>query len=64
MNGLLVASIALTVLGGLIVAWALPQLSNGAAELLGHWWSAAGLIVLVAGVTGVALWSRNRLTAH
>jgi hypothetical protein len=60
MNGLLVVSIVLIAVGGLGVAWALPQLANGAAELLGHWWSAAGVIALVAGLTGLVLWTRNR----
>ena len=64
MNRLLVVSIVLTVAGALGVAWALPQLANGPAELLGHWWSAAGLIALVAGLTGLALWSRHRLAPH
>jgi hypothetical protein len=64
MNRLLVASLVLTAIGTLGVAWALPQLANGPAELLGHWWSAAGLIALVAGLTGLALWSRNHLAPH
>ena len=35
MDRLLVVSVALTVVGGIGIAWALPQLANGAAELLG-----------------------------
>jgi hypothetical protein len=64
MNRLLVASIALTVLGALGVAWALPQLATGAAELLGHWWSAPTVVALVAGLTGLVLWSRHHLATR
>jgi hypothetical protein len=64
MDRLLTISIALTVIGALGIAWALPQLANGVAELLGHWWSAATVVVLAAGLTGLVLWSRNRMTAH
>ena len=64
MDRLLVVSVALTVVGGIGIAWALPQLANGAAELLGHWWSATTVVALVAGLTGLVLWTRHRVAVH
>jgi hypothetical protein len=62
MHKIALSAAALLVLGALWITWAIPRLARGAAELPQHWWSAPGLLFLLAGaiLAGVAGTMRRR----
>jgi hypothetical protein len=56
-RNLTIFALVAAVLGGLGVAWSVPQLAHGIVEVPGHWWSTlAASPLLLAAVLAVLAW--------
>lgn len=53
-------AVATLLVGAVWTVWAVPQLSDGLIELPGHWWSAPGPALVLAGGLLAALAARRR----
>jgi hypothetical protein len=55
-RALYVSAAVLVAIGALGIAWAVPQLADGAGELPRHWWSSVpvGLVVLGGALAAIA----------